>query len=293
MIPATLKLTRNHAETWDRHWAPGTMGHASPGRAFIAGLSGLAVDFMNETFMDEVDTVAGTHVVRKLIPASLIATLATPLKYFLQGHSLALKAGSTTAGGVAATTGIIPYSAFQPRARGILNISLGDVNAASVASIGSNGFNWLRMDSLQSWEVTYNLVYIVNPDIAATAGGIELGVGSTDTDDDPANPLATLFCAFRITANRIHLSNEVTASIAQTAIPEGPTSLTLQYDAGAHAINAYVNGAYLGQSPCTAAFTACGLAGRVYHLAAYAAAGDSPLSLGIDSIVALNAPTFG
>jgi hypothetical protein len=293
MIPATLKLTRNHAETWDRHWAPGTMGHATPGRALIASISGIACDFMNENFIDEVDTVAGTHVVRKLLPASLINTLVAPLKYFIPQHSLALKAGSTTAGGVLATTGIIPHSTFQPRARGILNIALGDVNAASLVSIGSNGANWLRMDELQSWEVTYNLVYIVNPDISVLSGAIQLGVGSTDTDDDPANPIATRFCAFRIAANRIHLSDEATASIASTPIPDGPTSLTLQYEAGSHAINAYVNGAYLGRSPCNAAFVACGLVGRVYHLAAYVAAADNPLAVGIDSIVAINPPTLG
>jgi len=292
MIPATLKLTKNHAETWDRHWTPGTMGPATPGRAFIAGLSGLAIDFMNEKLWPE-DISGGALLMLEDIPASLALSLAAPLKYFFPAHSLVLKAGSTGIGGVAATTGVIPYSALQPRVRGILNIALGDVDAESCVSLSSHGLNWLRMQALQSWEVTFNLCYIVNPDITAANGGAQFGVGSTDTDDDPANPLATRFCAFRIAANRIFLDDETTTGIAQETIPEGPTSLTLQYDAGRHAINAYINGRYLGRSICNAAFTAAGIACRVYHTAAYTALGAAPLSVGVDSIVAINPPTFG
>lgn len=293
MIPATLKLTRNHAEAWDRHWAPGTMGHASPGRAFLAGLSGLAVDFMNETLSPEIDTVAGTQEMLKLVAASGALSLATPLKYFIPGTSLVLKAGSTTIAGVPATTGIIPYSALQPRARGILNMELADVNAESVVSLSSHGLNWLRLQALQSWEITFNLVYVVNYDILAANGGAEFGVGSTDTDDDPANPIATRFCTFRLSDGKIFLDDETTSGIAQVTLPDGPTALTLKYDAARHAINAYVNGLFLGQSPCNAAFTVAGVTCRVYHTAAYLAATDAPLAVGLDSIVALNPPTFG
>jgi hypothetical protein len=269
------------------------MGHASPGRAFVAGLSGLAIDFMNETLSPEVDTVAGTQEMIKLIPASGALSLAAPLKYFIPSHSLVLKAGSTGIAGVAATTGIIPYSALQPRSRGILNIALGDVNAASVVSLTSHALNWLRLQALQSWEVTFNLCYVVNYDILAADGGAEFGVGSTDTDDDPANPLATRFCSFRLTAGKIFLDDETTSGLAQETLPDGPTALTLKYDAARHAINAYVNGRFLGQSLCNAAFTSAGIACRVYHTAAYTALASAPLSVGIDSIVALNPPTFG
>lgn len=291
MIPGKIGFTRAHVETWDRHWSPGTMGFLTPGRVLSATASGLCADFLNESLIAEViDAVTPVVAPLKTIPASLVNTLVAPLKYFCLPHSLAMQAGSVTAGGVLATTGIIPYTANNHKARGLLQIALGDVNDASCVTLTNNGANWLTMNQYQAWEINFNLAYVANYDIAAASGAVQIGVGNTEAAIDPANPLATRFCCFRIAASRIHLQDESTASIASAPFAgmAGSVILTLRYDAARHAIDGFVNGVYLGTSLCNAAFVAAGIAARVYHLAAYAAAGDAPLALAIDDIVALN-----
>jgi len=290
-----MALSRNHIEAWNRHWAPGTLGPATPGDVFGAMASGLAIDFMNE-FLTWFDAVTPDIVNSKLVAASGAASLAAPLSYGIYSKGLVLTAGSTNLGGVPNTAGILPYSALAPKRRGLLALILADIDAESMLTLtqtaGGTNMNWLSMNDYQNWECSYHVAALVNSDIAAANGAAELGVTFDGCDVDPANPMGTYFCHFRIGAGKIVLADE-NGDIATESIPTGDFHLSLRYDAAAHKIHGYLNGRHMGSSSCHANFVSAGIGTRVYHTAAYTALGAAPLGVYIDSITAHNLTVYG
>lgn len=284
MIPTKVKITRNHVETWDRHWSPGTLGHYRLGSVLAANVVGMACGFMNEHFVEfDAATPALNRV--KTIPASLVGTLGTPLSYVIDSKSLVMTAGSVTAAGVPATTGIIPYSPLSPKTRGLLALTLGDVDDKSMITLNQENLEWLAMNKRQCWEVNYDVAHITNSDI--TNGAAQLGVSLDGADGDPANALGTRFAVFQISDSRISFVDE-SGTIRSTALPTGPFSLTLRYDSSRHNIDAYIDGVFFAASDCNAAFTVAGIAARIYHTAAYTALADAPLAVYLDGVSAYN-----
>lgn len=274
------------SEAMDRHNSAGTIGLFYPGHQLNAIANGALAGFNNSMIFAD-DVTAGALAPLKVIPASLINTLVAPLEYYILGEKgvWRLEAGSTTAGGTLATTGL--YSSISSNdAIGVLKFALGDVDAASTIILDGDANDFLPVNSTQDWEVNFGIANLTNHTQAATVGFLELGVVTGATDNDPANAIATYFSQMKIAAGAVTCGTETTSLSAVALNQSTNLKFTIRYVASQAKFYYEINGETIGGVAAHASMTGCNIFVRVSHLAAYAAATDAPISMDLDYVSA-------
>lgn len=257
---------------------------------FLGGkILGLSTSFLMDSLIPS--TIGATIAPQVLVAASAGGDLATPVAYWFQRELLRVRVGSTNAGGVPATSGLVPTITQNTDARGVLRMALADVNAAAHMLLDQGGLTPIPCGSKSRWDVYFHVANVTNGDMVETDGYAELGVTGGAVGVDPtavANAAAVLF---KIGASKITmLSVATTAStIASAPLPSGEFVLRLSFDNVTREVSGYINHSFLGKYALPSAVTAVEVAGRVAHLAAYAAASDSPLGVDLDSLI-VNVP---
>lgn len=257
---------------------------------FLGGhMLGMATSFMFDTLIAEV--IGATILPQRLVAASGGGSLAAPLSYWFQRQPLRIRAGSTNANAVPATSGIVPTISQNTDARGVLRLALADINAAANMLLDQGGLVPIPCGAKDRWDVYFHVANVTNGSIVLTDGYAELGVAGGAVDADPTAVLNAAAVAFKIGANQITmLSVATTASnIATAPLPSTEFTLRLSFDPVTREVSGYINQAYLGKYVLPTAVTGVEVAGRVAHLAAYAAASDAPLGVDLDSLI-VNVP---
>jgi hypothetical protein len=270
----------------NQHLSSGTVGMFYPGNQLDALINGVSAGFASGGII--ADVVAATVGPSRTIPASLIGSLAGVVYHYLgERGAWRVNAGSTEANAVAATTGIYATNANHPKTRGVFRAALGDINAAAYVVV-DNGGSWLPVAASQDFEAHFGITSLTNLDQAATVGYAEFGIVEGATAVTPANAIGTYYARFRIAAGRITAGTETT-SLNAVVTPTGPFKLTVRYVASQQRFYFEINGEEIGGVAKHASMVGAQCFTRTAHLAAYAAAGDSPISTEVDYIVC-NAP---
>lgn len=270
-----------------------TIGRENIGSQIDALATGLHVAFNNEHLVLNPQAVAGTAVRQRLL-TDTIGTVASPTEYLVQGnkHPLRLTAGDTTTGGVAATSGIVPYSSAYPLARGSLLMQLGDQNGASciVLDQGNLGFLPGKLTSKKNaWDVVFEVADWTNRTSLRTVVVAELGVAFGAVDNDPANAFsASNFACFELSQNQIRFKASGFNGVFVQAPTEAAFDLSIGYNAETGLIVGYLNGKAIGQTALLTSAATAQIGVRAMHKTAYTAATalHQPLGLRIDTILA-------
>lgn len=266
-----------------------SIGRSYLGEFFGGQVSGVATSFVGDALI--ASTIGATIAPQRLVAASAGANLATPVAYWFQREMLRVRVGSTTAGAVPATSGLVNTITQNTDARGVLRLALADVNAAAHMILDQGGLSPIPCGTKSRWDVFFHVANVTNGDIVATDGYAELGVAGGVAGVDPTAVLNAAAVLFKITAGQISLVSVATTAttIATAPLPSTEFCLRLSFDNVTREVSAYINHNYLGKYALPSAVTAVEVAGRVVHLAAYAAASDSPLGVDLDSLI-VNVP---
>lgn len=257
---------------------------------FVGGtMCGMATGFMFDTLIAE--TIGATISPQRLVAASGAGTLAAPVAYWFQRQPLRIRAGSTGANAVPATSGLVSTITQNTDARGVLRLALADVNAAAQMLLDQGGLTPVPCGTKDRWDVYFHVANVTAGSISAADGAAEMGVGGGVVDPDPTAVINAAAVAFRIGASKITMFSVATtaADIATAPLPTGEFTLRLSFDPVTREVSGYVNHAFLGKYVLPVAVTAVEVVGRVFHLANYAAASDSPLGVDLDSLI-VNVP---
>ena len=282
-------MQQAHIDAMNRHLSPATLGYAYPGNVFDGLANGLATGFQGDALLPEA--LGAGFVPTRNVVASAGGDLAAPVAYWFQKHPLRLRVGSTGAGAVPATSGLVSTISERPMARGVLRMALADVNAAAQITLDQRALNPIPCAANKVWDVCYHVANVSNGDILSTAGFADFGVIEGAADADPANVIATNAAIFKITGNKIQFVSVATTEtvIATRSIPRFDFILRLHFDPDSRLVNAFIDNDFLGSYRLPDAVTAVGVGGRVAHLAAYAAATDAPLGVDLDAVI-VNTP---
>jgi len=275
------------SEAMDRHNSAGTVGLFYPGQQLNAIANGALAGFNNSMIFAN-DVSGGALAPLRVIPASLINTLATPLEYYIIGEKgiWRFEAGSTGAGGTLATCGLVS-SITDNDAIGILKFALGDVDDEATVILDGDGNDFLPVNDTQDWEVNFGIAKLTNHTQAATVGFLEFGVCTGATDNDPANDIATYFSQMKVAAGKVTCGTETTDLSAVALNQATNLKFTIRYVASQAKFYYEVNGETIGGVAAHASMVGCNVFVRVSHLAAYAAATDAPISLDLDYVSAV------
>lgn len=257
---------------------------------FIGGLlDGMATSFVNDSLIPS--TIGATIAPQRLVAASAGGSLATPVAYWFQKEMLRVRVGSTNAGAVPATSGLLNTITQNTDARGVLRMALADVDAAAHIILDQGGLTPIPCGSKNHWDVYFHIANVTNGDIVATDGFAEIGVAGGVAAVDPTAVLNAAAVLFKIGANRISMVSVATtaSTIATAPLPSTEFTLRLSFDSVTREVSGYINQSFMGKYTLPSAVTAVEVAGRTVHLAAYAAASDSPLGVDIDSLI-VNVP---
>lgn len=269
----------------------GTVGEFYPGMQLDALTNGILAGFSSSMLLAYVDGVAGTKAPSRVIAATAGSGLGTLEEYMILGERgfWRVAASSTTAAGVAVTTGLYNTISTLPKTRGVFKAQLGDVNAAATCILDTDASNFLPVASSQDWEVEFGIAATTNTSQAATIGFAEFGVVEGAPADNPANAIGSYYAQFKIAGSAIVCRTETTANVKTLALPSGYLTLGLRYVASQKKVYFSVNGEVQGSATVHATMAAAQPFMRVSHLAAYTAATHAPLSVDLDYVVA-NAP---
>ena len=279
-------LPQELIEMLNRHLSAGTLGEYYVGLQLDALANGMVYGFNNAFLIP--DTVGVTVGVAKSTSASGIATEEI---YHILGEKGYLRARtlSAAASAVAADNGIQSSSTYDGVARGVYHFSMGDVDGAACSAFDQNDDLWLPINTAQNWNVSFGISGSANLDQLATIAFAEFGVTGATVSLDPAVAMAAARATFRIAAGNITCTNG-TAVVNCGAVPSSKFILSLRYNAKTNLVHVFVNEKPYGHFSM-GVVTAVQVAGRVCHLAAYAALADIPVKLDLDYVIA-STPNF-
>lgn len=270
----------------------GTLGRESVGTQLDAMTTGVLIAFNNQFLNINPQAVAGTQVRQRLL-TDTIGTIASPTEYLVVGakNPWRLTAGDANAGGVAATSGLVPYSSSYPLVRGSLLMQLGDFNGASSIVLDQGNLGNLpgRLTSKKNaWEVVFEIADWTNRTSLRTVVLAELGIAFGATSNDPAAAFsASDFAVFELSENQIRLVGTGYTGAFVQAPSTADFELSISYNAEVGLVTGYLNGKVIGQLTLTSAGTAQ-IGARAMHKTGYVAATalHQPIGLRIDSILA-------
>jgi hypothetical protein len=266
----------------------------SAGDVWDGMCNGIATGFGGDILVAEDTSAAYTPSMT--VAASGAASLATPAAYWFQKQPFRVRVGSTGAGAVPATSGLVKVIAERPEARGVLRMGLADVDAAAQIILDQGGLP--HLDTSVSFEVHFDIANVSNGSIAGTRGFADFGVFSTAVGVNPAAVPSAAGYFFKIVAGNVELYKLVggTATLlGSTKLPKQGFVLSICYDAGRRSLFGCIDGLLLGEATryhLPAATTTLSIGARVCHLAAYTTLADSPLVVDVDGIVA-NQMSYG
>jgi len=282
-----IYFTQSHIETWDRHLSPATQGWAYPGDMLAGTFNGICAGFLQEyLYPDAIIAGATTVGMAKFVAASAGGDLATPVAYWLKNSPFRLRIGSTTAAAIAAsTTGLAQTSTRDANARGLLKLILADVDAAAHIILDQGNFGDIGMS--KSWILAYHVSNVLNGDIVVANGSAEFGIAGGAVGVDPTAVMNAAGMHFAISDGQLRVySVATTASLLATRVlPTGPFVVTFRYDASSRTCWVDLDNKLMASYTFPSAVTACQIAGRVMHQAAYTALGAAPLNVDLDGII--------
>lgn len=270
----------------------GTLGRENIGSQLDAMTTGVLISFNNQFLNINPQAVAGTQVRQRLL-TDTIGSIASPTEYFVVGakNPWRLTAGDANTGGVAATSGLVPYSSSYPLVRGSLLMQLGDINGASSIVLDQSNLGNLpgRLTSKKNaWDVVFEIADWTNRTSLRTVVLAELGIAFGATSNDPAAAFsASDFAVFELSQNQIRFVGTGYTGAFVQAPPTADFELSISYNAEVGLVTGYLNGKQIGQLTLTSAGTAQ-IGVRAMHRTAYTAATalHQPIGLRIDSILA-------
>jgi hypothetical protein len=272
-------------ESWDRHLTQATGGLTYAGDMLAGTFNGLCTGFMSDLLIP--DAVAATLAVDRYVAAAGGGDLATPVAYWFRGHPLRLRCGTTTAAAIAAsTTGIVTTSTRQTNGRGILRMQLADVIAAAQILLDQGNLSPIPMT--KSWILSIHVSSSLNGDlIPVAAGSAEFGIIGGALGVDPTAVMNAAGMHFAISDNQLRAySVATTATLLGTKVlPTGDYVMKFDYDANSRTCWLSVDNKPWVSYVFPGAVTACQIAGRVMHQAAYVVATHDPLGVDLDGII--------
>lgn len=273
-------------------FSSGSLGKESIGHQIDSLTNGVSVSFVSESLALNPQTTAGTEVIQQLL-SDTIGSIASPTGYLLKGNKsiFRIRAGDATTGGVAATSGIYPYSASYPKSRGVLAMQHGDQDGASVIALDQLNVGILPgylPAAKNAWSVSFEIAEWKNKSAFRTVVLAELGVSFGALSIDPAVALsASDFACFELSQGQIRFKTATYTSSFVSAPNSKDFELAIGYSCDTGVIVGYLNGNQIGQTTIFAA-TPAQIVARTMHKTAYVAAtaGHEPIGLILDSIQA-------
>ena len=279
---------QSNIETWDRHLSQATSGQIWPGDMLAGTFNGICSGFLDELLFPDVIIAGATTIgLARYVAAAGGGDLATPVAYWLTKSNLRLRCGTTTAAAIAAsTTGLVPTSTRHTNGRGILRMQLADVVAAAQIILDQGDLSSIPMN--KSWILAYHVSYSLNGDvIPVAAGSAEFGVAGGTVGVDPTAVMNAAGMHFAISDNQLRAySVATTATLLGTRVlPTGDYVMKFDYDANSRTCWLSIDNKPWVSYVFPAAVTACQIAGRVMHQAAYVVATHDPLGVDLDGII--------
>ena len=274
-------------ETWDRHMTQGTNGLTYAGDMLAGTFNGICAGFMNTwLYPDAIIAGATTHGIDRYVAAAGGGDLATPVAYWIRNHPLRLRCGTTTAAAIAAsTTGFVTTSTNDTNARGLLRMQFADVDAAAQIILDQANLATIPMN--KSWLLAYHVSYVTNGDIVVANGSAEFGIAGGAVGVDPTAVMNAAGMHFAISDGQLRAYSVATTAtlLATRVLPTGDFVVKFTYDSNSRTCWMEIDNKPFASYTFPAAVTACQIAGRVMHQAAYTALGAAPLGVDLDGLI--------